>query len=75
MALKLNGTTYYSVTELIGEVGVSRQTLWRWRHEGKIPAGHRYRDGKVLFNQDEVEQVREFATSIEPISFASGADN
>jgi predicted site-specific integrase-resolvase len=67
MILKVNGETYFSTTQILQEVGISRQTLWRWRQEGKIPAGHRYRDGKVLFTEREVEAIKQFAHHIEPI--------
>lgn len=65
--LEINGVQYVSSTEVVEELGVSRQTLWRWRREGKIPAGHRYRDGQVLFTGPEVEAIRTHANRIEPI--------
>ena len=52
---------------LLEELDVSRQTLWRWRREGKIPQGHRYRDAKVVFTLAEAEEVRQFANRVEPI--------
>jgi hypothetical protein len=64
--LEIGGVTYFSATELIVELGVSRQTLWRWRHHGKIPTGHRYRDKTILFTADEVELIRQYANRIEP---------
>ena len=67
MILKVDGKTYFSTTEILQELGISRQTLWRWRQEGKIPPGHRYRDGKVLFTACEVEMIKQFAHHIEPI--------
>jgi len=67
MILKVNGETYLSTTEVLQQLDISRQTLWRWRQEGKIPPGHRYRDGKVLFTIHEVETIKQFAHHIEPI--------
>jgi hypothetical protein len=64
--LEIDGVTYFSATELLSELGVSRQTLWRWRHRGKVPAGHRYRDNTILFTADEVELIRQYANRIEP---------
>jgi predicted site-specific integrase-resolvase len=64
--LEIDGVTYFSATELLSELGVSRQTLWRWRHDGKVPAGHRYRDRTILFTADEVELIRQYANRIEP---------
>lgn len=70
MALKIEGTSYLAANELLEELAVSRQTLWRWRREGKIPQGHRYRDGKVVFTAAEADEVRQFANRVEPISDA-----
>ena len=67
MSLQVNDTTYFSVTEILPELSVTRQTLWRWRQEGKIPAGHRYRDRQVLFTANEVEEIKQFAHRLEPI--------
>lgn len=64
--MKINGAEYYSASDLAQELSISRQTLWRWRHEGKIPQGHRFRDKRILFTADEAEAVREFATKLEP---------
>ena len=63
----INDIIYITAAELLEELAVTRQTLWRWRQEGKIPAGHRYRGRHVLFSAEEVEVIREFANRIEPI--------
>ena len=70
MALQIAGTNYIAGNELLGELGISRQTLWRWRSEGHIPPGHRVRDGKVMFTQEEADEIRRFANRIEPIDEA-----
>jgi hypothetical protein len=67
MSFQLDGTTYFSAAEVAREVGVSRQTLWRWRQDRKIPTGRRYRDKQVVFTADEVGAIREFAHRLEPI--------
>ena len=67
MPIQIDSVTYYSVTEVIGALNVLRQTLWRWRNKGKVPAGHRYGDRDVLFTSAEVETIRRFANRIEPI--------
>lgn len=72
MTLEINGKTYVSTTHILQQLGISRQTLWRWRQEGKIPPGHRYRDGKVLFTMCEVEAIKQFANHIEPIGRPDG---
>ena len=68
MPIQIDSVTYYSATEVIGDLNVSRQTLWRWRNEGKVPAGHRYRgQASVLFTSAEAEEIRQFANRIEPL--------
>ena len=71
MELEIEGTAYLSVSGLLEELDVSRQTLWRWRKEGKIPQGHRFRDGKVVFTGAEADEIRRFANRVEPISEAN----
>jgi transposase-like protein len=66
--MRINGAEYLSASDLAQELGISRQTLWRWRHEGKIPQGHRFRDKRILFTTQEAGEVREFATKLEPAS-------
>ena len=69
MSREINGAVYYSSDELLPELKISRQTLWRWRREGKIPEGHRFRDGKLLFEESEVEEIRRYANRLEPITY------
>ena len=72
MPTVVNEISYITASELLEELDVTRQTLWRWRQEGKIPSGHRYRGRQVLFSAEEVEVIREFANRIEPIDGSSG---
>jgi predicted site-specific integrase-resolvase len=58
---------YHSVAGVLEVTGVSRQTLWRWRREGKVPAGHRFRDKLLVFTVEELEQILQFANRLEPI--------
>ena len=67
MPTEINGISYLSATELLETVDVTRQTLWRWRQEGKIPAGHRFRGRQVVFSPEEVSVIQEYANRIEPI--------
>jgi excisionase family DNA binding protein len=64
--LKVEGVAYFTSSEVARFVGVSRQTLWRWRQVGKIPAGRRYRDRQVVFTRQEVDAIRAYAHRIEP---------
>jgi excisionase family DNA binding protein len=72
MPVKVEGQEYITNSEVSDELGVSRQTLWRWREKGNIPAGLRYRTRQVLFKRDEVEAIRQFANRLEPIELGSG---
>lgn len=65
--VRIAGATYLSASQVAKQVGISRTTLWRWRHEGKIPLGRRYRNGLILFSAAEVRLVREYADRLEPL--------
>ena len=68
MPIQIDGVTYFSAADVAEHVGVSRVTLWRWRSEKKIPAGHRLRGRNVIFTASEVDAIREFAMRVEPIA-------
>lgn len=73
MPVDLGGATFFTAAEVAARVGVSRQTLWRWRQETKVPAGSRYRDRQLLFSEAEAEAVEEYAHRLEPATPASTA--
>lgn len=66
MTVQVEGVRYLSNDEVAQKLGVSRQTLWRWRASGKIPVGRQYRGREVLFTQDELKEIRRYAHRIEP---------
>lgn len=67
MPLRVDGVLYLSAAELEEELDVSRQTMWRWRKDGHIPQGRRFRGSRILFTAGEAKLVRAYATRIEPI--------
>jgi predicted DNA-binding transcriptional regulator AlpA len=68
MPIDIEGVRYLTQGEVLDELAVTRQTLWRWQREGKVPAGQRYRGRQVVFGPGEVEAIREFANRLEPIA-------
>lgn len=72
MPVEIQGEQYYTNSEVAVELRVSRQTLWRWRDKGSIPAGWKYRTRQVLFSAEEVEEIRQFANRLVPIELGSG---
>jgi len=68
MPLQINGRRFFTATEVAKEVEVVRQTLWRWRQDKKIPPGHRYRNRQILYSEEELDDIRDFAYKLEPIS-------
>jgi predicted DNA-binding transcriptional regulator AlpA len=67
MPFEIDGTEYLVASEVVEELGITRQTLWRWRNRGKVPTGRRFRGGQVLFTPAEVRVIREYANRVEPI--------
>ena len=65
--IEIEGQSYFSATEVAESVGISRQTLWRWRQSGKVPLGRRYRGREILFSSSELGTIVEYANRIEEI--------
>ena len=71
-AISVSGTAYYAGADVARAVGVSRQTLWRWRREGKVPTGRRFRDRQILFTAPEVKAIKAYASRLEPAAPSLG---
>ncbi len=67
MPVMIEGQEYYTAVEIMKKVRISRTTLWRWRSEGKIPAGRLYRGGTIVFTVEEFTEIRAFANRLEPV--------
>ena len=67
MPIEIDGVTYFSAADVTEHIGVARQTLWRWRHAGKIPPGRRYRDRHIVFTAAEFQTIRDYAHRLEPL--------
>ena len=71
MAVVIEGITYFSANEVAEQAGVSRTTFWRWRRDGLVPRGRKLRGERnkiLLFTSDEIEDVRGYATQVEPVA-------
>lgn len=64
--MQIKEIDYFSAADIQQEIGVVRQTLWRWRKAKKIPRGRLYRGRQVVFTKQEVEEIRQYANRIEP---------
>jgi predicted DNA-binding transcriptional regulator AlpA len=75
MPIHIDGVAYVSAADLLQDLGIARQTLWRWRKARKIPPGRRYRGRDVVFTKEEVEIIREYANRLEPAEPALGVSD
>jgi cysteine desulfurase len=55
---EIDGSIFFTGKEVAEACGVSRQTIWRWRQGGMIPAGRARRGGPVVFTKAEFEYIR-----------------
>ncbi len=65
--LIISGLTYFTASDAAQQMAVSRQTLWRWRQEAKIPPDHRFRNRHVVLTPAMVKEIEQYATWIDPI--------
>lgn len=68
MAVEIGEIRYLTMSEVARQLGVARQTLWRWRRDGQVPAGRKFRGKQIIFAPAEVEAIREYAYRTEPIA-------
>ena len=65
MPVNIHGVRLYTMAEVAQVADVTRQTVWRWKRDGKIPPGRRYRGRELLFTQEEMEEVYAYAHRLE----------
>lgn len=75
MPLLISGVKYFLITELADVIGVTRQTLWRWRRACKIPQGHKYRGRNIVFTEEEAHLIQLYSNRLEPISISSVSEH
>lgn len=66
MPIDIDGIEYFTAADIQREVGVGRQTLWRWRKARTIPQGLRYRSKSIVFTRAEIEAIRKYSNRLEP---------
>jgi excisionase family DNA binding protein len=65
MSVMISGNTYYRTLEVCRQVGISRNTLYRWLREGAFDDVENIdRRGWRLFTQDDVDRLRAEANKI-----------
>jgi predicted site-specific integrase-resolvase len=64
---------YVPAAALMEACGISRQTLWRWRQDGLVPAGAIHRN-RVVFTEAEARKVRDFADRLVPLPTMSSKE-
>jgi predicted DNA-binding transcriptional regulator AlpA len=67
MPILIDRVEYFTASDIQRDLGVARQTLWRWRKGRKIPQGRRYRDRQVVFTREEVDAIRDYSNRLEPV--------
>jgi cysteine desulfurase len=65
MPAEIDGSIFYTCTDIAHACGVSRQTIWRWRQEGLIPIGRARKGRSVIFSATELEYIRAHARQLE----------
>lgn len=67
MPIRIEGVEYFTAADIQRTAGIVRQTLWRWRKAGLVPAGSRYRNKAIVFTRAEVEAISEYSNRVVPM--------
>jgi hypothetical protein len=69
--VKIGNEIYYEATEVVRELHISRQTLWKWRRQGHIPQGSHCRRKRLVFSQEELPAIIAYAQRVEPVDLST----
>ncbi len=69
----MNDTEFFMLSEVAKAAGVTRQTIWRWRVDRRVPQGRRYRDRIVLYTAAERAEICRFASRLDLVEGEQGA--
>ena len=74
MPVVVNGQRYYRTAEVCREVGISRNTLFRWLKQRKVTEVE-YRDyrGWRLFTQEQVDVIKQKSGQVNTIYLAENS--
>lgn len=61
MPIEIAGRRYFTANQAAEVLGVERTTFYRWRKKDLVPQGRKFRDGRLLFTEEELEEARAFA--------------
>jgi predicted site-specific integrase-resolvase len=67
MAIEIKGLTCSSLSDVAEMIDFIRQTLWRWRQDGKVPPERKYRGRQVIYTTAEPNAIEQFANRIDPV--------
>lgn len=65
MPIEINGKVYYTTSEICGETGISRPTLFRWLRLGMFKEIRKNSRGWRIFTEEELNKVKAQITRIE----------
>ena len=55
----------FSRTEAARQIGVRRETLWRWEQEGRAKPSKRHaRSGNPIYTADDIERLHQWKDAI-----------
>ncbi len=65
MPIEINGEVYYTTSEICGQAGISRPTLFRWLRLGMFEEIRKNSRGWRVFTEDELNRIKAQTRRIE----------